>query len=92
MKKAIDFLNWEVLTARGGTTRLVVTGLIFLTFFLSLLVLAVAAVLSEEFFQRGFWFYLLVIVPAVFAAWFKLTAELVRLRYRWETGQETEED
>ncbi len=92
MRKAIDFTSWEVGFARGQVTHAMVAGLVLLTVLGTLAVLAVASVLGEDVFHRGFWFFLPTIVLPLIAAWFKILAELVHLRYRWETGQDREED
>lgn len=92
MKKALDFQHWEVQQARGGATGMAAALLGILPLLGSLVVLAVGAIIGEEAFSRGFWFLLFLILPFMIAAALKLLAELVQIRYRWETGQVESED
>lgn len=90
--RQVDFLHWEVLQARGGFIPFVIGSLILLTLFTVLLSLAVLAVVGEWLGEQGFWIVVLTVMSLVSAFWFKVVAELIQIRYLWETEQDLAKD
>lgn len=78
--------------ARGGFIPFVIGSLILLTLFTVLLSLAVLAVVGEWLGEQGFWIVVLTVMPLVSAFWFKVVAELIQIRYLWETEQDLAKD